>query len=270
MAYQNLKVEQSEGVVMVTLSDPSTLNALSPRMSEELIAELARIEDDPEARVIVLTGEGRGFCSGANVRDLQRHGVDVGQRRLTPREELFPDLSFIRRITTSLRFHLKPSIAAVNGAAVGGGFGIALACDIRIAAQDAKMGSVFVRRGIVADDGTLYMLPQVVGLSRAYELTLTGDIIDGREAERIGLVSKAVPASEVVPTALSLAKKIVANSPPITVQLTKLTMTKALDMTFQDSLLLSERATRISLASEDAKEAISAFVEKRAPVFKGR
>lgn len=163
----------------------------------------------------------------------------------------------------------KPTIAAVHGAAVGGGMNFALACDIRIAAEDARFGEAFINVGLGIDMGGGWLLPRIVGVSKACEIIFTGDMFDAREAERIGLVSRVVPPAHLMPTAIALARKI-ASKAPLGLAMSKAIIYKGLQTDFATSLEHEAECTTLSVRTEDHKEAVAAFTEKREPVFKGR
>lgn len=275
--HQYLKVTREDGVVIITLNDPPTLNAWNSVMSEELNRELRAVEERDEDRVIVLTGADPGFCSGANVKEMAARGgigrLDSAANQAGMRQfqvSVRPPLSAIQTNIVGLRRHSKPVIAAVNGAAVGAGLGLALACDIRIASDRAKFGHVFVKRGLVPEDGSPFMLPQVVGLSHALELALTGDVIDASRAERIGLVSRVVPHERLLEEAVALARRIGEGAPPVALALMKRVMLAGAEGTFAETVLMADRAFKITSQTEDHLEALNAYREKRKPHFTGR
>ena len=282
MAYQFLKTEKVDGVLVLTLHDPSTRNALGTDMAQELRQELDRFEEDPEDRVLLLTGTEPSFCSGANVRRMER---DTQQREAAPEEK--PNLPWGRmeallgshhrpqdsfsagRVPIRLYDLQKPAIAAVNGHAMGVGMGLALACDIRIASEKALFSEAFVRMGLIPGDGSSWQLPRLIGLSNTFLLQYTGDRIDGAEAFRLGVVSKVVPHDELMPTAMELATRL-ANVPTQSLSLIKYLVHKSLDTGFQESLDIAHAAQEVARGTEDHKEAVRAFLEKRQPEFKGR
>lgn len=275
--HQYILVERKDEVVTLTMNDPSTLNAWNLVMGEELLDELTRAEQSPDDRVVILTGTGQvGFNSGANMKEMAVRGTIQSTRDLAflnsgagPFEQFDPPLTPIQKVTWQLRSMRTPTIAAVNGAAAGGGMGLAAACDIRIASEKAKFTSVFVRRGLVPDEGSIYLLPQIVGFSKAFELMLTGRLIDAREAERIGFLSKVVPPDHLMDEARALAAEIVTYCPPITAGLVKSVITRSIGMDFRQTMRLADAAFAISIKTEDHKEAVRAYAEKRAPRFQG-
>jgi enoyl-CoA hydratase/carnithine racemase len=239
-------------------------------MNRELVEEIRRIDGDPAARVLILTGSGRIFCSGGNIRRMTAEGKSLEPPAPSPREELFPHQADIRAVVVGLRRLSKPAIAAVNGPAVGSGLGIAAGCDVRIASRAARFGWVFTRRGIVADDGSLALMPQLIGYSRAFEWGVTGRTLDAEAAERIGFVSEVVEPDRLLPRCRELAREIVEHCPPITAQLFKLALTASLEQGLEDAVRFTARAQMISRTTEDHSEALRAYAEKRPPRWKGR
>ncbi|MEO9256054.1 MAG: enoyl-CoA hydratase/isomerase family protein, partial [Tepidiformaceae bacterium] len=213
--YTVVKYAVDEHVATVTLNRPEAMNAVTRESYGQLEAAFREANHDPEVRCVVLTGEGRGFCSGDDVKQIMLGGE---------RETTVARLRDVRPKPTPAAVAVlecdKPVIAAVNGAAVGWGMDLALMCDIRIASERAKFSELFIKRGLIADLGGLWRLPRLVGPSKAAELLFTGDIIEAAEAERIGLVSRVVAADELMPSALAMAAKIAAN-PPIAMRYMK-------------------------------------------------
>ncbi len=285
MAYQYLKTEKVEGILLITMHDPSTRNALGQEMAQELFQELDRFERDPEDRVLLLTGTEPSFCSGANVR---RMGRDIQEResaaeagaqdagplpwgrveaRLGSREKL--DRSLASQVPLRIHELQKPSIAAVNGHAMGVGMGLALACDIRIASEKAVFSEAFVRMGLIPGDGSCWQLPRLIGLSNTFLLQYTGDRVDGNEAHRMGLVSKVVPDEELMPVAMELASRL-AKGPTQSMSLIKYLVHKSMETNLRESLEIAHTAQEVARQTEDHKEAVQSFIEKRQPMFKGR
>jgi 2-(1,2-epoxy-1,2-dihydrophenyl)acetyl-CoA isomerase len=260
MSYEDLLLEKEEGIATITLSAPQKMNALTVGMRKSLLRVADEIADDDEVRAVIVTGAGRGFCAGA---DLSGAGAGEPSRRQRL-EMLGPSWA------AEAFFPLdKPVIAAINGACVGAGFSLALSMDIRIASEAAKFGAVFVLRGLTPDCGITYWLPRMVGMSKAMELMFTGEIIDAAEAERLGLVSKVVPPGELMGSARELASKIVAQ-PPISVELSKRMVYRARRDDYARQIELETLANRICSGTEDSREAVRAFFEKRAPArFRG-
>src|SRR6185312_6859063 len=208
-----------DGVATLTFTRPEVMNAIRPQTSREILEAIADVRENDAVRCLVITGEGRGFCAGDDFQ-----GIFLAENRSERKHS--SQINRIKRGETSLDviFGLqKPTIAAVNGPAVGYGMDIALYCDIRIASESAKFGWFFVRRAVMGTIGGTFILRQLVGLSKAYELTLTGDLIDAAEAERIGLVSTVVPNEDLMDEALRMARKIAAG-PPMAQQMIKRAM----------------------------------------------
>jgi len=271
MSYQFIDSSQSaDGIVVVRINDPVHKNAVNFVMNRELADELRRVEDDSSARVLIITGEGPIFCSGGNIRQMTSQGKSLQPPDPTLREELRPHESDIRRVVVGLRTLSKPTIAAVNGPAVGSGLGIAAGCDLRIAARGARFGWVFVRRGIVPDDASLALMPQIIGYSRAFEWGVTGRTLDAVEAHRIGFVNEIVDSNDLLPRCEQVAREIIENCPPMTVQLFKLALTASLDQSLEQAVAFTAQAQRIARQSEDHTEALRAYAEKRRPIWKGR
>lgn len=271
MSYQFITVDQdTSGIVVVTINDPDAKNAVNFVMNRELVAECERIDRDPAARVAIVTGQGRIFCSGGNIRKMTSEGRSLEPPAPSVREQLYPHEADIRAVVVGLRRMSKPAIAAVNGPAVGSGLGIAAGCDVRIAARGARFGWVFTRRGIVPDDASLALMPQLIGYSRAFEWGITGRTLTAEDAERVGFVSQVVEPDQLLPRCRELAREIIDNVPPITAQLFKLALTEALDRGLDDAVRFTECAQRIARETADHAEALRAYAEKRPPRWQTR
>jgi enoyl-CoA hydratase/carnithine racemase len=271
MTYQFITSEQDDkGIVVVTINDPDAKNAVNWEMNQELIREFDRIDRDITARVLILTGSGAIFCSGGNIKRMTAQGKSLEPPNPTLREELYPQEADIRHVVTKLRRMSKPAIAAINGPAIGSGLGIAAGCDIRIASAKSRFGWVFVRRGIVPDDASLALMPQIIGYSRAFEWGVTGRTIDADRALAIGFVSEVVAPEQLMPRCRELAAEIIDNCPPLTVQAFKLSLAESLYQGLDEAIRFTERAQRVVRASEDHAEALRAYAEKRPPRWKGR
>jgi len=279
MAYECLQTETRDGVLILTMDDPATRNAIGPQMSDELEQELDRFETDPSLRVLVLTGRDPGFCSGANVRGFQRGIQEREARQETPPspwEELDPSrygqlVAHASGPPMVLRLHhlQKPTIAAVNGAAYGLGCGLALTCDIRIASEKARFSEAFVRNGLIPADGSCWQLPRLIGLANTLLLQYTGDPIDGQEAYRLGLCTKVVAHEQLMDTTMELATRL-AHGPTYSMSLIKRLVEKGLQQTLEEHLADASRAQDLARKTEDHREGVQAFLEKRQPQFKGR
>jgi enoyl-CoA hydratase/carnithine racemase len=255
--------ESSDGVGVLTLNRPDNRNSMTPELLEAFRGAVDRARADGTARCIVVTGRGSCFSAGADFRsDMQRHGE--GPQRMPHERSYGMYTPFLGILDLEV-----PVIAAMNGHAVGGGFGLALVCDIRFAARDAKYGANFTRIGLHPGMAISYLLPRVVGPSRAAELLYTGALIRGDEAERIGLVSRCVPADEVLPLAMDTARAIAANA-PLAVRMTKRTLQRNLGWDVRGAAFEEAYAQAASLTTEDAAEGMRALLEKREPAFKGR
>ena len=281
MSQELVKTERRDGVVLVTLHDPATRNAVGQEMARELLEELDRFDDDPEDRVLLLTGAEPSFCSGANVRrfdrDIQERETESEGRASLPWGQMEArlgaregqDRALGARMPLRIHQVQKPSIAAVNGHAMGLGMGLALACDIRIASEKAVFSEAFVRMGLVPGDGSCWQLPRLVGLGNTFLLQYTGDRVDGAEAFRMGLVARVVRHEELMPAAMELASRI-ARGATRSMSLIKYLVHRSLDTGFEESLELAHAAQDIARGTEDHKEAVQAFLQKRQPRFKGR
>lgn len=271
MTYRYLITEQDDdGLVVITINDPEAKNAVNWAMNQEFVQEFARIEADPKARVVIVTGSGSIFCSGGNIKRMTADGRSLKPPDPTVREEMFPHEADMKAVVVGLRRLTKPVIAAVNGPAIGSGLGIAAGCDMRIASDTARFGWVFVRRGIVPDDGSMAFIPQIVGYARAFEWGVTGRTLDAKTALEYGFVSEVVKPDELMQRCRALASEIIRNGPPVTVQLFKICMTETIDKTPEEAVRITERAQKISRATEDHTEALRAYAEKRQPQWKGR
>jgi enoyl-CoA hydratase/carnithine racemase len=259
-----LKYELDEHVATVTLNRPEAMNALTRELYGELEQAMRNAHRDPDVRAVIITGEGRAFCSGDDVKQImlgeQRDASTARLRDVKPR----PTPAAVAVLECD-----KPVIAAVNGPAVGWGMDLTLFCDIRIASDRAKFGELFIKRGLVSDMGGLWRLPQVVGPSKAAELLFTGDVIDAQEAERIGLVSKVVPHEELMDAAMAMARKI-ANNPPIAMRYMKEGLRKTTYGDVGEIGAYVGSSLAYLFTTEDHREGALSFVERREPVFKGR
>ena len=252
-----------DGVARLTLRRPDRLNALTWAMVDELHATLARIAADRAIRVVVLTGEGRGFCSGMDLSE-------VASATDEPAVEIFARQERLGALATALRELPQPVVAAVNGPATGGGLGLALASDVRLCAPEAVFSGAFVRVGASGGDvGVSHLLPRTVGLGIASELMLTGRIVDAEEAVRIGLVNRMVPADALLAEADAVAAQIAANS-PFGVAMTKRVLHRNVDApSLGEAIDLENRTQVLATRTGDMKEAIAAFRERRQPRFTG-
>ena len=262
MAYENIIYEKKDRIAYITLNRPRVLNALSRQLNKELDEALYDFRDDPEVWVSIISGAGdRAFSSGHDLKEDTEEGFAEGWTT-----------SFWRQGNANIYGNLqiwKPIIAAIHGYCLAGGLEIALACDMRIAAEDARFGMSEVLRALVPGGGGVQRLPRLVPLGIALELLLTGDMIDAQEAYRIGLVNKIVPRDELMPTAEKLARKICSNG-PLTVRAIKESAMRGLDIPLEHALRINSTLTHINHTTEDSMEGPRAFIEKREPKYKGR
>ena len=259
--YKTLLHTFADGVAEITLNRPEALNAFDDLMAAEFQEALKSAERDPAVRALLITGAGKGFCAGQ----------DLGAVRERPgglsfREHL---LKTYNPIVAKLRSIEKPVVAAVNGAAVGAGFGLALACDIRYASESAKFRMAFIGIGLAPDSGTSYFLPRLVGMGRALELAYTNDLVDAATALQLGLVNKVFPADALLKEARALAAKL-AGGPTKAYGLTKRAMLRAASGALDEALDYEAHLQDIAGRTDDHKEGVAAFLEKRPPQFKGK
>lgn len=262
---------ENNNVAVITLNRPDAMNALTHKTHAELAQAIDEADKDSNIRVIVITGAGRGFCSGDDVKSIflgEETSAEEAERRYRESQLGYLQDERLSGGASALMTINKPSIAAVNGPAVGYGCDTALMCDMRVASDRARFGEVFLRVGLIPDEAQL-LLPRLVGLAKAYELILTTDIIDANEAYRIGLVNKVVPHEELMTATMELATKI-ASKPPISVRLAKEGIRRGLNMPLDEWKQWYSFAMRFCFATEDHREGARAFVEKREPEFKGR
>jgi enoyl-CoA hydratase/carnithine racemase len=276
MNYEQILYEAGDRIATITLNRPDKLNAWTAAMGDEVRAAMFAAEADQNVRVIILTGAGRGFCAGADMSLLSgiaangavdaSHALahhNTGERR----EGIAPDFqrkySYFPSIT-------KPVVAAINGPAVGLGFIISLYCDLRFASDAARFGTAFARRGLIAEYGVAWMLPRLIGPANALDLLLSARIIDAAEASRMGLVNKVFPADTFLESVRASVSDLTTMVSPRSMSVIKRQVYNGLFMTLEQATISAEQAMLESLQSDDFKEGVAHFVEKRMPAFTGR
>ncbi|HYM15511.1 MAG TPA: enoyl-CoA hydratase-related protein [Dehalococcoidia bacterium] len=270
MDFEQIRYTKDEGVATITLDRPERMNAFTDVMIREWAAALEDARLDRNVRAVIVTGNGRGFCAGADLR--AGSGVAEAARAETPptaadRRNWLRD--GVHAVPRAVQLLDKPYIAAVNGAAVGAGMDMASMADIRIASEHAKFAMSYVKVGLVPGDGGCYFLPRIVGIAKALELIWTGDFLDAQEALRIGYVTKVVPADDLMPAATAFARRLV-EGPAVAMQLAKRLVYRGLDAAWHEAFEEAAQAMAIAQSTEDAREGPRAFAESRPPKFLGR
>lgn len=251
-------VERAGGVVTVTLNRPERLNAITGEMWSELTRLFTEVANRTEDRVLVITGAGGAFSSGADLSTADNRSG--------------PQLTRMRGVgDAALALHRlpKPSIAKVDGVATGAGLNLALGCDLIVASDRSRFSEIFARRGLTVDFGGSWLLPRLVGLHKAKELILLADILSAAEAAAMGLVNRVVPTEDLDGLVADWAVRLAAG-PPLALSMSKLLLNKSMEMSLDQAVEAEAQAQSVNLASKDAEEALAAFVEKRSPVFEGR
>jgi 2-(1,2-epoxy-1,2-dihydrophenyl)acetyl-CoA isomerase len=263
--FQYLLIQQEEGVVTITLNRPEVLNAFNDPMLHELIEVMEEAALDEAVRCIVLTGAGRAFGSGQDL------SVFVARRAANTEESeaVSEHLKKYQHLVSVMRSMPKPIVGAIRGVAAGIACNIALACDLRIAADNARFLEAFARIGLVPDGGGGYLLPRLIGLGRALDMALLAEEVRGPEAERIGLVTKCVPLEEF-DTAVAVLAKRLANGPTRTYGLIKELLYKSMDMSLEESFELEGRLQNLASTTEDHQEGVNAFLQKRPARYSGK
>lgn len=264
---QDIRLDQpAPAVLRITLTREQQLNAYSMRMCRELLAAFEAFDRDDGARVLVITGAGRGFCAGGDVSGADpEHEAYMGLQLSHAREMR----DGMQRVILALTRLDKPTLAMINGPAVAGGLALALACDLRIAAASAKLGDTSGKFGLLPDEGGAWLFPRAMGLDRALKMSLLSEVYDAHTAENLGLVTQVVPDAELEAHTLALASALAARA-PLAVRLTKAMMRRALDLNLEQSQGDAALSVMISNPSADVREGVQAFREKRAPQFEGR
>jgi len=262
MAYTTLLIEKKDQIGKITLNRPEMLNAFSQLGFREFIQALKEMDADGEIRVVTITGSGRAFSAGLDVEEARKGPPETGLQ-VTPLQDT---VAWIPHIMRNMG---KPVIASINGPAAGAGFTIALACDIRIASEDAKLAASFTRVGLIPELGSTYTLPRLIGIGKACELIFTGKTIDANEAKALGLVNEVVPRDELAAATAKMAAEIL-KSAPMAIQLAKRALYQGLDSDLVTQLHFEQLGQSTCFKSEDFREATTAFSEKRKPVFRGK
>lgn len=257
--YNTILLEKKEGIGYLTLNRPEVFNAISQELIDEVRDALALVDRDEEIKVLIITGAGKGFQAGADIRELSV---------MTPMAILRWNEGVVR-INAALEKLRQPVIAAINGIAMGGGLELAISCQLRIAVEGAKLGLPEVKLGIIPGTGGTQRLPRLVGKTKAYEMLLTGDPIDAEEACRIGLVNKVVPKGEALRAAEDLARLIMKNG-PIAVEMCKDAVETGCDLPIEHAVQYSQKNCITCFSTEDMKEGTTAFIEKRKADFTGK
>jgi 2-(1,2-epoxy-1,2-dihydrophenyl)acetyl-CoA isomerase len=255
----DLRIQVADSVATVTLDRPDALNSLTVPLKEELLATFRRLGRDRDVRAIVLTGAGRAFCAGQDLRERLEPGAAPLATELRVR---------YNPLILAMRTLEKPIVGAINGVAAGAGASLAFACDLRIAAEGASFLLAFGRIGLVPDSGATWFLPRLVGPAKAAELALMGESLSAADAERFGLVARVVPAESLLDEAQAFAARLAAGAPRA-IALTKRALDRSWDATLEESLEYEAYLQGIAGATDDHREGVAAFVEKRPPRFSG-
>ena len=265
MNFETITLKKADHIATITLNRPDKMNALSTTMLHELIAAVYDVSRDDDVRVVVLAAAGKVFCSGADVSE----GGKTSGLSGTPNEMRRNLQETYQSVALGLRRLYKPTIAMVNGAAVGAGCDFAFACDMRVGSERAKFRNGFVKVGLIPGGGGTWLYTRLMGLGRGLEFLFTGDFLEAEEAQRIGVLNKLVPAGELEGATMELARKI-AQNPPLAVQTSKMMAYRALDTDLEAALEMSAAYQALALSSEDHREGVNAFMEKREGQFKGK
>ncbi|MEE9282021.1 MAG: enoyl-CoA hydratase/isomerase family protein [Myxococcota bacterium] len=264
MGYEHLTLERLGHVALATLDRPDKLNALNRELQEETRAVCAEVEEDDGLRALVVTGSGRGFCSGADLTGGRRSAEGV-----PPQAQRLDEYGWVGRQALAFYQLTKPTVAAVNGVAAGAGMSLALACDLRVGSEHARFKTVFIERSLSPDSGMSFFLPRIVGYSRAVDLIFTSRDVDAEEAYRLGLLDRLFPADELVKQAVELANQI-AFWPPVAMRSAKRVVQQNLCVGLEEALRNETRGLDFARrAPHDVRESRASFVERRKPSFTG-
>jgi 2-(1,2-epoxy-1,2-dihydrophenyl)acetyl-CoA isomerase len=266
MQFRQILYEKRDRVATITLNRPEKLNAYSEILVHEMLDALADARDDDSIRAVIITGEGRGFCSGG---DISTDFEYPARYRGHPMEAMLEMRENMHQLVTFLARFDKPTIAAINGPAVAGGLTLALSCDFRIASESAKLGDTSLKFALIPDEGGAYLFPRFMGLERALKMSLFSEVYPASQAKELGLVTEVVEDKELMPTARRWAERL-ADGPPIAIRITKRMMYKQQTMNLENALEDAALAVMVTNYTEDVKEGTAAFHEKRPPKFEGR
>lgn len=258
--FEGLIFQKEEPLAVITINRPASMNALSNALTEEFAQAFDLVERDKSIRALIITGMGeKAFMAGADIKELEERDFVLGRSQTKRRQEVFNRLAEMN----------IPVIAAINGFALGAGLELAIACTLRIASENARLGSPEVNLGIIPGDGATQRLPRLVGFGRAMEMVLTGDFVDAAKAERMGLVNQVVPQNELMESARKLASKL-AQKAPLAIQCAKEAVNRSMEVGLNEGLAHESYLHAFTCASADKAEGVAAFLEKRKPSFKGK
>jgi len=259
MNYETILFEKDQNIATVTLNRPKAFNAMNLKMFEELKHVFLQIEKDEEVRVVIIAGSGKFFAAGADISEISKIASPVDAHLFIKQADIFQIIEDFDR----------PVIAAISGLALGGGCELCLACDLRIAAENAVFGQPEIKIGVIPGGGGTQRLPRLIGMAKAKELLFTGETIDALEAYRLGLVNKVVPVSDLMTEAKALAQRI-AVLPGVAMKMTKFAVNGGMSMDMKSALAYEARCFELLFSTGDQKEGTGAFLEKRKPMFKNR
>ncbi|MFC1980644.1 enoyl-CoA hydratase/isomerase family protein [Chloroflexota bacterium] len=268
MGFNTVILKKEEHIATIIMNRPHRMNALVPEMFQELKDALEDVSNDDTIRVVILTGAGKGFCTGSDIKEGTASGKGAQSEKSI--DEVRQHIRHNpQKITLAIRNMEKPVIAMVNGPAVADGFDWALACDLRVGSENTRFMNAFVRMALFPNTGETWLLPRIIGLGKALEILLTGDWLEAEEAYRIGVLNRLVPAADLENETMSLARKL-AQQPPVSLRLLKMQTYRGLEMSLESALELAADGEAMTLKTEDYREALAAFREKREPDFKGK
>ncbi len=263
MLFETILLEKNEGIGVLTLNRPERQNAFNEKMWTEMVQALHEVNKDDEIRVLVIKGAGKAFCAGADVG-----GMASKEKKSRGAEAIRRGFANVQKMILGIQQMEKPTIAMINGAAVGGGFDLACACDIRTGSENSRFMVAFTRIGLFPGWGGTWLIPRIIGIPKAAEMLFTGNFMDAEEAKSLNLLNKLVPAQNLESETMSLARQI-ANGPPIAIRLAKLQLYQGLEIDLDIALKLAAAFETITLSSQDHKEGVAAFREKRHPQYRG-